>query len=156
MYKRAPTGQISVKFDIGCLYEICREYNNLIKMGQQYRAHRINTWVPSHCWQQYETLLCSSTAVQREGIVTLPWKHSAILFCWQLNVGQQHYKGDALLRSNSNSDHSLDCGATKLTNFTVLGIFCIRILKLLSQICFQSLSESITYLLHGAESFLRS
>jgi len=51
--------------------------------------------------------------------------------------------GEALLRLNGNSDYSLNCGVTKLPNFTVLSVFCSRILKLLSQFFFQSLSELI-------------
>jgi nitrate reductase assembly molybdenum cofactor insertion protein NarJ len=41
---------------------------------------------------------CRSTAIQRERIVGFPWQYSTVLYCWQLHVGQQRYKGNVLLR----------------------------------------------------------
>jgi hypothetical protein len=33
------------------------------------------------------------TTVQREHIVTCPWQHLTVLYCWQQHLGKQQYKG---------------------------------------------------------------
>jgi hypothetical protein len=40
-----PSGQISVKFNIGGFYKICRDTRSLLKIGPKYRECYINTSV---------------------------------------------------------------------------------------------------------------
>jgi hypothetical protein len=58
--------------------KICRETSASAKIGQLYQVHDRMTQIHLHCWQQYE-ILCCSTAVQREPILTFPWQHKAVL-----------------------------------------------------------------------------
>jgi hypothetical protein len=97
----APTGWIFMKFDVGDLLKSW-ESPNLVTTGQKYRALHLKTSVRLYFWQQYK-IFCIST-VWRECIVTFPWWHSTVLYCWQQNVAQE-YKGKALLRFHGNSGY---------------------------------------------------
>jgi hypothetical protein len=86
--------------------KVRRETSDLVKIRQHYRA--------VYFGQQYE-VVCSSAAVKLDPILAFPWQHSAVLYCWQLYVGQQRYKGNVLLRFHGN---------IKLNSFILLTATC--------------------------------
>jgi hypothetical protein len=69
--------------------KVCRKTSDLVKIQQHYRA--------VYFGQQYE-VVCSSATVRLHPILAFPWQHSTVLYCCQLHVGQQQYKGNVLLR----------------------------------------------------------
>jgi len=59
------------------------------------------TWRPKHVY--IFNISMKYFAAQTQSILAFNWQLSAVLYCWQLFVGQQNYKRNALLRSGSNN-----------------------------------------------------
>jgi hypothetical protein len=65
-----------------------------------------------------------SKAIQRERIVAFPWQHSAVLYCWQLHVCQQQYKGNVLLRFHGSIQQFYVVDSYMYVNSDTKGTYC--------------------------------
>jgi hypothetical protein len=65
-----------------------------------------------------------STAKQRECIVAFYWQHSAVLYCWQLHVGQERYRGNVLLRFIGNIQRFYIVDSYLYVNSKTEGVYC--------------------------------
>ena len=99
----ATAQQIFVKFVIGDLTKICPETPVLLIIGQRSRV--LFTWR-----SKYFCIVGNSTKcfVARQ---QCKWKHLlyfyvSALYFWQLHVGQQQYKWNALLRFDGNNNYT--------------------------------------------------
>ena len=95
----ASPARIFMKFGIGNLSEKSVEICEICL--KSYKNVGNFTWRP-----KYICIVDISTkyfAAQRQAILAFPWQHPAVPYYWQLLVGQQNYKREALLRSGGNN-----------------------------------------------------
>jgi hypothetical protein len=78
------------------LHEICRETPNFLKIGWQYQALYLTTWLRL-AYIANSSTKCFVALQQCKGNPLLsPWQHLMVLYCWKLLVSQQQYKRKAL------------------------------------------------------------